>query len=168
MTCFWQGRFPEERTHLEEALKIYDPERDREAKFRFGLDTGVCATIYLAQANWLLGDIGRARDLIEDGERGCGRIRARHDADQRLLFQGAIRHITRRYRSCPARRGDCRRTQPRARALALRGIGNNLLSWARARLGGRETGVTELRAAVAAFKRPRKQIVRAVLRRPAR
>ena len=64
-TCLWQGDFAEAHAHLDRALKIYDPERDREARFRFGHDSEVGAMAYLAQANWVLGEIGRARELIE-------------------------------------------------------------------------------------------------------
>ena len=31
-TCFWQGHFVEARAHLENSLKTYNPERDRDAK----------------------------------------------------------------------------------------------------------------------------------------
>ena len=152
MTCFWQGRFPEERTHLEEALKIYDPERDREAKFRFGLDTGVCATIYLAQANWLLGDIGRARDLIEDGSAGAAEF-AHVTTQTNAYFFRALFDILRGDTAAAQRAAEIVVELSREHGLSLyEAYGTIYLSWARARLGGRETGVTELRAAVAAFK----------------
>jgi len=66
LTCIYQGDFTEAQAHLEEALRIYDPERDREAKFRFGMDTGAGATVNLAHTNWLLGEVGRVRELIEE------------------------------------------------------------------------------------------------------
>ncbi len=65
-TCLWQGDFVEAQANLLEALRIYDPERDREAGFRFGMDTGACARAYLAIVNWLLGDVGPARTLVEE------------------------------------------------------------------------------------------------------
>jgi tetratricopeptide (TPR) repeat protein len=37
--CLWQGDFIEAQSNLVEALTIYDPERDRKARFRFGPDT---------------------------------------------------------------------------------------------------------------------------------
>ena len=54
------------RAHLEEAARIYDPERDRDAKYRFGVDTGASATLFLAHTRWQLGEIGRAQELIEE------------------------------------------------------------------------------------------------------
>ena len=125
MTCFWQGRFPEERTHLEEALKIYDPERDREAKFRFGLDTGVCATIYLAQANWLLGDIGRARDLIEDGSAGAAEFAHVTTQTNAYFFRALFEY----YAAIPQLRSAPRRlssNSAESTGSRSRGIWNNL------------------------------------------
>ena len=53
------------QAHFEQALRILNSERDREAKFRFGHETGVAATVYLALAHWLLGE-EPARKLIEE------------------------------------------------------------------------------------------------------
>ena len=152
ITCFWQGHFLEERTHLEEALKIYQPERDREANFRFGLDTGLCATIYLAQANWLLGDIGRARELIEDG--GARAADFAHVTTQtNAYFFMAIFEILRGDTAAARRAAETVVELSRKHGLSLYEVyGTVYLSWARALLGDLETGVTELQAAVAAYK----------------
>jgi hypothetical protein len=52
--------------NLVEALNIYDPERDRKARFRFGPDTGASARAHLAITMWQLGEVGPARTLIEE------------------------------------------------------------------------------------------------------
>jgi hypothetical protein len=65
-TCLRQGDFIEAQTNLVEALSIYHPERDREARFRFGQDTGAAARVYLAITKWQLGEVERARALIEE------------------------------------------------------------------------------------------------------
>ena len=61
-----QGDFPQARARFEQTLRIYDAERDREAKFRLGPDSKAAATSYLAHAVWCLGDIGRARELVDE------------------------------------------------------------------------------------------------------
>ena len=48
LTCFLQGDFEEAQSHSDEALKIYDPEWDRDAKFRFTMTLRAPATLYLA------------------------------------------------------------------------------------------------------------------------
>ena len=65
-TCLQQGDFIGAQANLVEALNIYDPERDRDARFRFGLDTGAGARISLAITKWQLGEVGPARALIEE------------------------------------------------------------------------------------------------------
>ncbi len=52
------GRFHAAEANLEQALRIYKPDRDREGKFRFGTDAGVSAMAYLAHATWQLGKLG--------------------------------------------------------------------------------------------------------------
>jgi hypothetical protein len=66
MTCLWQGNFVEARAHLENSLKIYDPERDREGKFLFGWDIGAGPSAIIALTYWLLGEVGRAQERVEE------------------------------------------------------------------------------------------------------
>jgi predicted ATPase len=61
----FQGDFTTAEANLTRSLRMYDPERDRDTKFRFGMDSGVVATIYRAHARWQLGEVGRGRALIE-------------------------------------------------------------------------------------------------------
>ncbi|HML11696.1 MAG TPA: adenylate/guanylate cyclase domain-containing protein [Xanthobacteraceae bacterium] len=69
VTRWFQGDFLGARSHLEEALSIYDPERDRDLAYLFGGDIGLSAMVYLALVLWPLGEVKRARKLIEDGLR---------------------------------------------------------------------------------------------------
>jgi class 3 adenylate cyclase/tetratricopeptide (TPR) repeat protein len=66
LAALFQGDLAAARAHSEQAVRILDPERDREAKFRFGMDTSVCATVYLALTNWLLGEAGLTRKVAEE------------------------------------------------------------------------------------------------------
>ena len=61
-----QGDFAEARERCEQALRIYDPERDREAKFRLGVDSRAMATSYLAHAAWHRGEVSRATALMDE------------------------------------------------------------------------------------------------------
>jgi tetratricopeptide (TPR) repeat protein len=66
MTCWFQGDFIAARTHLEQALAIYRPERDRDLAFRFGHDYAIAARIFLALVLWPLGEVNRAHHLAEE------------------------------------------------------------------------------------------------------
>ena len=76
IVCFCQGEFTAAQEHLEEALRICDPERDRDIEVRFGIDTGFAARAYLAPTAWILGDAGRARRLIDEAVSGA--LETRH------------------------------------------------------------------------------------------
>jgi predicted ATPase len=65
LSCLFRGEFAEAQTHLEQALRSYDPERDREAMLRFGQESSAGTAAYLAQTKWMLGDVGRARQLMD-------------------------------------------------------------------------------------------------------
>jgi class 3 adenylate cyclase/tetratricopeptide (TPR) repeat protein len=148
-TCLWQGDFREAQTHFEEALKIYDSDRDREVRFRFGVDTGAGSRALLAVVNWVLGEA--TREFIEGAlalavefghvptmgliyfhmaqvEVLCG------DADLALRFANTIVELAR----------------DREMPLFLT-LGTACHGWARARLGEREAGIAELQGGMTAF-----------------
>ncbi len=68
LTRLYQGELTQGRKLLDDALNSHEPERDRGARFRFGMDSDVTAMTYLAQASWLVGDVAAARKLIETAE----------------------------------------------------------------------------------------------------
>jgi adenylate cyclase len=147
----WQGDFIGAETNLAEVLRTYDPERDRDAKFRFSVDTGAGAASLLALAIWPLGDVGRARSL---GDEALVRADEAAYAPTRALvyyyisLYQALRgdpEVVRRIAKIPVELG---REHGMALYLAL---GEVLSNWARARLGDRESGMRGLRDALAAY-----------------
>ena len=54
------------REHIEKALALYRPERDRDLAHRFAQDVGVAAKIYLSLVLWVLGEPDRARGVIKE------------------------------------------------------------------------------------------------------
>ena len=146
-----QGDLAAARAHFEQALRIFDPERDREAKFRFGMDTGAAATGYLALTNWLLGEAGPARKLIE-----AAIARAVESAHAPTLANAywlkALFDALRDDAEAGRRAAESVLEVSRGHGLRLYlALGALFSSWARARLGDRVTGMTELRQALAAF-----------------
>jgi predicted ATPase len=150
LTCLFRGDFIEAQSNLVEALSIYNPERDREARFRFGPDTGAAARAYLANTKWQLGEIGPARALIEEAVALA--IETGHVPTLVLTytFKAHFEMV----------RGDARGARRDAEMVAKLSQENALTlftargalqsAWATARLDGRETGATEVRQALAA------------------
>jgi hypothetical protein len=69
LICYIVGNFAEARAHCEGALAACEPGRDREARERFSEDTGCLAMSILATTSWQLGEIERARELIDMANR---------------------------------------------------------------------------------------------------
>lgn len=77
LTCLWRGKFVKAKANLEQSLRVYNFERDREAKFRYGTDNGAAARVYLAHTRWILGEVGGAQELAEEASAQafeCGHI----------------------------------------------------------------------------------------------
>ncbi|HZZ24134.1 MAG TPA: hypothetical protein VFE60_16830 [Roseiarcus sp.] len=65
ITCWFAGEYRQARDHLERALALFQPGRDDELTFRFGLDPGIATMVNLANASWPLGEVDRAISLID-------------------------------------------------------------------------------------------------------
>jgi predicted ATPase len=150
-TCLWQGDLIEAQSNIVEALRIYDPERDREARFRFDQDTGAAARAYLAHTKWLLGEVGPARALIEEAVAHAIETGHLPTLVNTYLFKAHFETV----------RGDAGAARRDAEILVKLSQENALTlftawgalqsAWASARLGGREAAATELRQALAVY-----------------
>ena len=65
-TNWYAGNFEEALVHLDQALAIFDPQRDRDLAYRFGHDVGVAEMAYLAMVRWSLGETDRAHQLAAE------------------------------------------------------------------------------------------------------
>ena len=63
------GEFAEAQIHCERALEACSPQRELEARERFGEDTATVAMSCLAMTVWQLGEIEHARELIDAANR---------------------------------------------------------------------------------------------------
>jgi class 3 adenylate cyclase/tetratricopeptide (TPR) repeat protein len=69
VTCWFAGQYREARDHLEQALDLFQAGRDDDLAFRFGVEPGTAAMVYLAFASWPLGEVDRAISLIDSMRR---------------------------------------------------------------------------------------------------
>jgi predicted ATPase len=147
----FQGDFIGARANLVDALRLYDPERDRDAKFRFGVESGAGATSYLTLAIWALGDVERARSLGEEAL-------ARADESVYAPTSSIVYQIISLYHML---RGDADAVRRVAKIpvelgredgmAVMLGLGEVQSDWARARLGDHESGMTGFLEALAAY-----------------
>jgi predicted ATPase len=149
--CLCQGNFSQARAYLEDALKICDPQWDSEARRRHGTDCEISATAYLAHDVWQLGEIERARQLIDH-------------AASRAVESGHIPTLANAYAFktlFEMFRGDAQATLRDAETLVETAAKNELAwflnlgilmrGWARGRLSDRDVGTAELREVLGKF-----------------
>jgi predicted ATPase len=143
-TCLYQGDFGNALSHLQGAIRIYDPQRDHEAKFRFGLDAGAFSAVNLANAHWLVGEVEKAREVLNDARRRA--IDAGHavalafHSDFEAMFE-TLRGDAEAVRQAAQRCINVSREHGLTVYLS-EGIG--YLGWALVRLGDRKTGIGQL------------------------
>jgi predicted ATPase len=155
LTCLFQGHFIEAQANLAEALSTYDPEPDRETRFRGGADTGAAGSAVrkddLAITKWPLGQVGPARALIEAAVAHA--IESDHVPTLvHTYFFKAQFEMIRGDAGAARRDAEIVVKLSQHNALTLYSANGALQSaWASARLDNRETGATELRQALAAY-----------------
>ena len=84
---------------------LCDPEHDQEARERFGEDTGTIAMSWLALTSWQLGEVERARELIDDSEPARDGTRPRPVDGPSALLEILSRNTARRRRGGVERGG---------------------------------------------------------------
>ena len=142
------GALPDARMHLEEAIRIYDPDWNSATKYRHGLDSEISATAYLAHVCWQLGEVTRARELID-------RATARADdlghipTLANVRFFKAMLGMFRDDAESALRDADALIEIATSNGLALYLMeGKIYRAWGRAWLGDREAGPAEMRDAL--------------------
>ena len=142
------GALPDARMHLEEAIRIYDPDWNSATKCRHALDSGIAATAYLAHVCWQFGEVARARELIDQAT-------ARADALGHIptlansRFFKAMLGMFRDDAELALRDADELIEIATSNGLALYLMeGEIYRAWARARLGDREAARAEMRHAL--------------------
>jgi class 3 adenylate cyclase/predicted ATPase len=151
LTSLFQGHLVEAQANLVEALSTFDPERDHEARFRFGGDIGAISRVYLATTKWLLGEVGPARALIEEAIAHA--IESDHVTSLVNTYAfTALFEMVRGDAEAARRDAEIVIRLSQENALPLYAASGALrYAWASARLRSGENGGTELRRAVAAY-----------------
>jgi hypothetical protein len=139
------------RKALERTLSDYVHERDRETLFRFGNDTQVSATNFLALTEWHLGELERARQLSEESNRRAAKLGHAASIASALFFKTVLE----------SRRGDITATGLTVEALlalteelnlkTYTDLGQVYANWVRGKEGDPDAGALGLRPALASY-----------------
>src|SRR5271165_3655237 len=153
VTQWFAGDFIEGRSHLEKALAIFNPERDRDLAFRFGQDVGVSAMVYLAIALWPLGQVDRARGIADATAVRIGQLSHLATSTYGLMHCAMFEIIGRKVdRAAPLARALSSVAHEHGIALWV-AFGAFLEAWVGLRSGVPNIGVTNLRRAATLLQR---------------
>ena len=143
------GALLDARMHLEEAIRVYDPDWNSATKCRHAVDSGITATAYLAHVCWQFGELARARELIDQATARADDLGHIPTLANMRLFKTMLGMF----------RDDAESTLRDADALLEIATSNGLAlyltegeiyrAWARARLGDPEAARAEMRDALA-------------------
>ena len=149
LACHQAGDFVEAQTHCERALAACDPEHERETEERFHDATGPIVMSVLAVTMWQLGEVARAREMIEEANRRASELGHAPSMAHPLLWKSHLEIL----------RGDAVAALSAAEALAALGrehampfwrtAGEPNAGWALGRLHDAATGAEDLRRALA-------------------
>ncbi len=149
VTQWFAGNYIEARAHLEKAVAIFDPERDRDLAFRFGQDVGVSATVYLAMALWPLGQVDRAREIADATAARIAKLSHLATSTYGLMHCAMFEIVGRKVdRAAPLAKALSSVAHEHGIALWV-AFGAFLEAWAESRSGAPEIGLTNLRRAAA-------------------
>jgi class 3 adenylate cyclase/predicted ATPase len=139
------------RKALKRTLSDYVHERDRETLFRFGNDTRVSATNFLAVTEWHLGELDRARKLSEEANRRASELGHAASIASALFFKTVLE----------SRRGDITATRLTVEALlglteelnlkTYTDLGRLYANWVRGKQGDPDAGARGVRQALTSY-----------------
>jgi predicted ATPase len=151
LTLFYLGQFEVAKATLEEALRLYDPDRHRHHRFEYGSDPAVLAQCNLAWTEWFTGLADKA---VADSQQAIDRavkLDHPHSLGFALSFEASIRQA----------RGEPNETLDAAeRAISVgqnyrfpywSAWGRLLRGWAIGRLGRLQEGVAEIEQGLADY-----------------
>ncbi len=149
VTQWFTGNYIEARSHLEQAVAIFDPVRDRDLAFRFGQDVGVSATVYLAIALWPLGQVDRAREIADATAARISKLSHLATSTYGLMHCAKFEIIGRNVdRAAPLAKALSSVAHEHGIALWI-AFGAFLEAWVELRSGAPEIGLTNIRRAAA-------------------
>jgi predicted ATPase/class 3 adenylate cyclase len=159
---FWMGEFLPAREHLERAISLYDPDRQRPRMINvIGFDAGVFCLSCAAPTLWQLGYADQALKRGNEALALAQRLTHSHSLAFAELFVGYLRQFRREV-------GEAQQTAANLNALSaefgltqLGAIGKCLAGWAMAAHGYHEEGIAQVWEGLAALR-----AIRAELNRP--
>jgi predicted ATPase len=149
LACYQAADFLEARIHCERALEACDAESEREAQERFQDATGPLVMSVLAATMWQLGEVDRARELIEQSNRRARELDHPPSMAHPLLWKAHL-EILRADPAAALSAAEALQTLGQEHGLPFwRTFAELSVGWARGRLHDAAAGAEDLSRALA-------------------
>jgi len=151
-TRVWLGEFVAARDHLEQAIALYDPRRDRAHAYLHGYDTGVVCWMFKGLVLWYLGNLDRS---LESSNRAVALARELSHPSSLALAQEfcAWLHQHRRDRALTRYWAEADVALCKEQGLSFfLARAKVLLGWALAEEGRIEDGLAQIHEGIAGYR----------------
>jgi class 3 adenylate cyclase/predicted ATPase len=157
---FFRGEPARARTHLEQCMTLYDPQRHGSHAFLYGQDPGVFAHIVAALALWVLGYGDQALKRIHDGLLLAQQLSHQFSLAGALLFVAWLYHFRREGQESQDW-AEAGLTLSREQGFPFwMGWGTILRGWALAEQGQGEEGIAQMRQGLSGLQATGAELVR--------
>ena len=143
--CYFAGDFDKAQDHFKMVIDATNPEGEEEARERFGEYSGTFANSHLGLTKWQLGEVDRARELIDLAN--CSAAELGHvPSITTAIYAKSHLAILRGDAAAAMNAAEALRVLGREHGMALQLIYAEMnLAWARGRLYGAAAGAEELK-----------------------
>ena len=151
LISYFSGDFAEAGSHCEQALAACEPEWDLEVLERFGDGISAVAMSFLALTAWQLGDVERARELIESANRRAAEFGHGPSMTTPLYWKSYF-EILRGDASLALTAAEALEAISRDQGMSFWGVMSKLnAGWARGRINNPIAGAAELQQGLTAY-----------------
>jgi tetratricopeptide (TPR) repeat protein len=151
LISYFSGDFAEAGSHCEQALAACEPEWDLEVLERFGDGISAVAMSFLALTAWQLGDVERARELIESANRRAAEFGHGPSMTTPLYWKSYF-EILRGDASAALTAAEALEAISRDQGMSFWGVMSKLnAGWARGRFNNPIAGAAELQQGLTAY-----------------
>jgi predicted ATPase len=150
---FLLGQLSQAHAHLEQCMRIYDPQQHHALAFRYGnYDPGVMCLAMSGWTLWLLGYLDQALERANEALTLAQHLEHTYTL-ARVLFSTTLLHQWRREWQVVSERAETAITVATAQQVALvLAVGSIMRGWALAKQGQGAEGLTQLRQGLDAYR----------------
>jgi predicted ATPase len=146
----WGGEVAAARTHLEQGIALYNPQKHRALAFHYGQDPGASSLAYAAHALWLLGYPDQSRQRMHEALALARELAHPLTLVAVLVYAGMLHAWCREALAAQDQAEEAVTLASEQGFPQFAQLGTIVQGWARVEQGHREEGIDQIRQGMAA------------------